>query len=135
MTDAYCAYGDDFQIDQFGCILEAVGWDEVEQEISRTLYTCPSGVDKLGNYLQPDWIFFPTFGLGLPRQIGNLYQQTYKDEIITKCNQAIVSNPEVLKYPPPKISIFQDQHALNLFLTVPLKNQQPGEIVFELGAL
>lgn len=131
MVDAYCNYGEDIVVDQYGGIQSAEGWDETQQQISRDLYTCPVGVDIFGTYLQPDNEFEPLYGLGLPRITSKLGTSALITDLQTKCEQAVLQNANVDKNKPPIISFNLVQHALNVLIQVFLTNNQEGQITFE----
>lgn len=129
-VDIFLPWGGDIQLDQYGGIQNATEWTEVEQEVSRELYTCPVGLDIFGNYLPPDCPFEPGFGLGLSRVKGQLGSSELINNLQTICQQAVNNNPNTSKIVPPIVKLTLSGHELDVIIYITMQNNTPGAIAF-----
>jgi len=129
IVDADVPYGGKIKINQNGGIASCTGWELVSNFIQRLLYTNFQTVEPSGVVVNPDYIWHPTFGLGLRALVGeadlSIIQQTLK----TKALQAIAAQPSVATTPAPVVLVEPDPndqtgHTLLVYIYLYLNSGQ-----------
>lgn len=132
MTDIYLDPDGDLLIDQDGGCQAAVGWDEARQYIERYLLTCPQGVLYNGLPAPADYIFHPTWGVGLPRYEGTLQIKSQQDKMRDVTYQAVLASPVVAKNPQPIVALSSPApFVFAVYVDVVLVDGTPGTIAVQ----
>jgi hypothetical protein len=113
-TDLYHFWESDLVASANGDILLASGTVIAEQRVLRRLMTNPQLVDDQGDVLaSPDYTWHPTYGAGLPREIGGPIDVVGVTAVI----QSQMSQEEgVSQSPAPQIAVTPFQNGLNAFI-------------------
>lgn len=135
MSDIYCPYGGDFSVDQSGDIQEATGWDEVEQKLSRDLLTSPAKQLPNGRFTPAEYLFHPTYGLGLKQFLGQLADPNVISSLRDKCIQQIRQDNAIAISPSPIVffKVFPAQFLLKIFIQVTLASNESGTLAVEVS--
>ncbi len=127
----YLEYGGDFVLSQTGGLLLATGWDEIRQAVERILFTNPASVSPSGEPEAPDYIFVPSFGTGLRRQVDMPLNQAAVAGMVQKIRQAVMQVAAVSPSIPPQVGFARPSlETLVIQITVTLRNGQTGTIPF-----
>lgn len=99
----YCDWAQDIPRDANGKIIKANAFDSVRQNITRELLTNPAEQLNNGQFTPADYKWHPDFGLGLPRFLGQLYDDNVLRAMQQKCLQSVKTNPNVANSPVPTV--------------------------------
>lgn len=124
--DIYFPVGGDAVVDQNGGLAPAVGWDEFQQQMQRFLITNPQGTDERGLPITADYLWHPTYGLGLRSMLGTLLTPSQLTAMTNACRMAALSQPAVAQNPPPVIQFIAANHSITFLILCYLANQTPG---------
>lgn len=134
MPSLYMEWGEDLVLTPGGSLQMASGWDEVRQRIERRLLTNPLEVLPDGEPVTPDYIFDTTYGLGIPKYVGQNPTQDQLNQLRQKTNQGVMIDDQVSNAYPPGISLYKGSNPFELLMIirVVLKSGQPGQIALSL---
>lgn len=128
LYDIFLNWGADFQWTNNSPrdLLMATGSELSQQRILRRLLT---------NAL--DYIWVPSFGAGLPQQIGQLNSDTNFDSIKSTITSQIFNESSVAQTPPPEVFLQNIQYN-DLFCQINYTlspSQQPIVLTFDVGSI
>ncbi len=127
-------WGGDFQIGTNGGIIQANGWDEVRQLVSRAILTNSLATLPSGQVVPPDYFFEPSFGAGLGAYVGQDMNQSQLTALTGSINTQILSLPQVDGTKPPTISFTSlPNNGMLVQITVYLKTGQSGTVTLQIS--
>jgi hypothetical protein len=134
VTDIYLEFNDDLVLTPSGSIQTAVNWDQVRERIIRNLITNAAQELPDGSTTPPDYIFEPSYGLGLGALVDKNPTDSFIADLNRRITQAVFSDASVDPGTPPTIIIQQPTPSIyQVFISVLLTNGQPGQIALTLG--
>lgn len=114
MQDLWHFWGGDLAVSASGDLLVTDQTTTGEQRVLRRLLTNPQLVDASGStQASADYIFHPTYGAGLPRQVGSPVNiPATKANIVGQMSQ----EQAVSQFPLPVIQVNPIQDGINAFI-------------------
>jgi hypothetical protein len=109
MADIYCEWNGDLILTPWGSIQTATGWDRVRQRIIRNLITVSANTLPDGTTTSPDYVFHPTFGIGAGKLVGQNPTQQYRQDVVSRINQAVRADVAVDPGSVPTVLFQQPQ--------------------------
>ncbi len=129
MSTLYMEYGGDLVLNQHGGLLMAVGWDEIRQRIERRLLTNPAMTLDDGTPVAADYLQHPSYGVGLPEEVGRNWTQAQAARITQKIAQGVVTDASVDPTAPPTLQVkIAGQHLVLINIGITLIDQTQGQI-------
>jgi hypothetical protein len=110
MTDAAQYFNDDLTIGATGDLQIADSVLESQQRILRRLMTNQTQYDVDGNVIAPgDYLWHPTYGAGLPRMIGNVFDI---EAVTALIRSQMYMEASVVQQPAPNITVTPIQNGV-----------------------
>lgn len=131
MAAIFLEWGGDFITTPSGSIQVAVGWDQIRQRIVRRVITNPAEQLPSGVFTPPDYIFHPTYGLGL----GSMVDQDLSDDFISqlegRITAGVLADSQVNQSFTPQFQYYnQSVSSLIVVATVMASGVGPGLVQF-----
>ena len=126
-------WGGDILLNQNGGIQTASAWDVARQQIERILLNNSEVIEPSGKVVPADYIWHPTFGLGLRQFLGERMIPDLLSQMQAACLQAVLTNPAVAGSPAPIVDITADptDRLLTIYIDVTLKNKSQGTVAIQ----
>jgi len=132
--DLYLEYNSDLIITPNGSLQFAVGWDQVRERIIRSLVTNPALQLTNGTTTAPDYVFHPSYGIGLGELVDYNLTKAQIQELTRAVNQAVLADVAVDPSQAPQISVLANNtNTVQILVKVFLLNGTSGEVSFSLG--
>ncbi len=132
--DVYLEYNSDLIITPNGSIQFATGWDQVRERIIRSLVTNPAVQQLNGITTPPDYVFHPSYGIGLGQLVDRNMTTVDKANLIRAINQAVLADADIDPSQAPQITVTNDNsNTMQILIQVVLLNGTSGAIAFNLG--
>jgi hypothetical protein len=129
MTTLYLDWNQDFLLTPSGSLQLAVGWDEVRQRIIRRLITVAAQTLPDGTITPPNYIFHPTYGVGLAILVDQDFGEVYLGQLTQRIQSAVLQDVAVSSTIPPSIKVIQSStNTVWIVIGVTLVTGQYGEI-------
>jgi hypothetical protein len=111
-VEAYLDYGTDLALQANGDLLLAVDNANLTtatvQRIMRLLNTNPALYNDAGIYISaPEDVFNPTYGAGLPAEIGQMITPAFTADIQARIVNALNYDPSIAAHPDPVVTVTQ----------------------------
>ncbi len=127
--DFYAEFNQDYVLTPSGSIQTAVGWDRIRQRIERRLITNSHQQLPDKTYTAADYIFAPSFGLGVGAMIDQNPTKSFTAAYIGRVNQAISREYGVDPGVAPQVTFAQpNQYTWLITAVVPMLGGTEGEI-------
>lgn len=135
MAALWQEFGQDLVQSPNGGLLMAYGEDEVRQALERELLTTPALTLDDGTVVPAEFIWDPTFGVGLRVLIGQTAYEGWLSAIKQKINNAVLSNPGVNSSIPPVIQVTQTGQLVTILVDYTLANGTPGSLALQIAGV
>jgi hypothetical protein len=104
----YLECGGDFVLNGNGGLQWATNpWDVIRQNFERFLFTSPALNSVSGQPQPADWIFFPKFGLGASRMVGQVFNSAYINKLQQIVYQGALAASTGNSNVPPVVTVTQ----------------------------
>lgn len=126
-------WGGDLVVSQNGGLIMASGWDQVRQRILRRLLTTAQITRHDGESFDAEYIFDTEYGLSFRTREGDLFSDSYADELKALINSAVIVDEGTDPARPPKIDMRRTNHLVDIAITVYLSDGTLGRIPFQIS--
>jgi hypothetical protein len=119
----------DFLITPSGSIQTATGWTAYRQRVVRRIITNPAQQLPDGTFTPADYIFVPSFGVGLGSLVDQPFSAANLADTERRISLGILQDPETETSVPPNI-IFQQPSVsqVNIFISAATVSGESGTI-------
>lgn len=129
MPDLFLEWGADLLLTSNGSVQFAVGWDHVRQRIVRNMITNPAQTLPDGSTTPPDYVFEPTFGIGMGSLVDQNPTKQFLRDLNRRITAAVLADVAVDPGLVPSVLIQQPTPSTyEVFVTATLLNGQLGKI-------
>lgn len=127
--DLYIDWNGDLVLTAQGSLLLAQGWDLVRQRITRNLITNSAQLLPDGSTTVPDYVYHPSYGIGLGALVGQNPDAQYQQTIVGKITAAVQSDIDAMPGSAPVVKFAKPQPGTFVTnVSVQLSNGATGKI-------
>ena len=116
-ADTYLDWQGDFIVTPTGNLQLATGFDRIRQRIIRRMITNPSQLLPSGRWTAPDYVFDPTFGIGLGSLVDQPQSDTMLADLERRITVAVLQDDNIDTAVPPVIKFYREPSG-GLFITI-----------------
>jgi hypothetical protein len=128
-TTLFLEWGQGLTLTTNGSLQLATGWDAVRQLILRRLLTSPQQIAEDGTPIPADYIYDPTYGVGVRQRIGGLVGQRDLEVLRQQVLQGVMLDSGVDPDHLPTIVMQQfPQGMVAVYIEVVLATGERGQV-------
>jgi len=133
-ADLYLDWQSDLILTPSGGLQTAVAWDRVRQRVIRRMITNPAQLLPSGRYTPADYIFEPSFGIGMGSLVDQPFSTAFLEDLESRISQACLQDDDIDSSSPPTVQFFQEPPStLFILISVVSVSGAPGKIAVRYG--
>lgn len=135
MQALWMEFGQDLVLSSTGGLQMATGADMVRQAICRELLTTPALTLDNGTVVQAEFIWDPTFGVGLRVLVGQTVSEGWLAQLTQKINNCVLKNPGVNAAIPPTVKTSESGNLVNILVSYYLANGTASSLALQVAGV